>query len=284
MYATTDGNVHIFIQTFGASQTFKLSTQSNGEKVIWGDGDEDTYQSGSVNASHTYTNVGHYEIIIKHATGGELVLLNFKITDIQSKQMVDEIWCNSIHQSIYSFFGQNGLYCIPNLKRIVAPTEQPMIGGNDVLGECMNLMAVVSDRIEGVHRAISGTGIRYLTRWYDTGQNALNWGNNNRTLRRINFPINPTATTGYSNNFQNNSCLQYIWINPNADMMTMSGCYSVIEIHIPNVTVPTLGNINYFTNVPTTCKIYIKTGLLSQYEAATNWSTIYSQYQFIEED
>ena len=55
------------------------------------------------------------------------------------------------------------------------------------------------------------------------------------------------------------------------------------EVHMFPTTPPTLANVNAFTNLPSTCVIYVPYSadhsILEAYQAATNWSTFASQMQ-----
>ena len=55
-------------------------------------------------------------------------------------------------------------------------------------------------------------------------------------------------------------------------------CYSLLEYDFSQHTsVPTLSNTNAFTRINSACKIKVPNSLLSQWKAATNWST-YADY------
>lgn len=61
------------------------------------------------------------------------------------------------------------------------------------------------------------------------------------------------------------------------------GCTALERVRLP-ATPPTLGNSNSFNQVPTTCIFSIPTGSLTEYQNATNWSSLTSTYSFVEED
>ena len=60
-------------------------------------------------------------------------------------------------------------------------------------------------------------------------------------------------------------------------------CKALTRVRLP-ATPPTLSNVNAFQNVPTTCVFSIPTGSLTEYQNATNWSSLTSTYSFVEED
>lgn len=49
--------------------------------------------------------------------------------------------------------------------------------------------------------------------------------------------------------------------------------YSMQEYHFLSTTPPTLGGSNVFSNIPSTCKIYVPAASLSDYQTAQYWST-----------
>jgi len=54
-------------------------------------------------------------------------------------------------------------------------------------------------------------------------------------------------------------------------------CYSLNDLVFHSVTPPTLANVNAFTGINPTCKIYVPDASVAAYQAATNW-TVYSDY------
>lgn len=271
LYCSSDNRYHIIIKTFAPNQTF--SFQANVLQIYdWGDGTGgETSASGS--HSHTYASEGRYDI----ALGANTAPLILYVPELNCLQMVIGLIANSYSSEHHAMINQTGLYNAPNLEFIVAPAYAPLMSGNDNLGGCRNLKALVGYDLKGVHRSLRYSGIKYAASVKPL-QGQQNFMDGCSCLRRVNWNnTNPTVVT-------NCSCLQYIVFNDAIN--SLSGCRSMREVHIKSSTstIPSLPNTNYFANVPTTCKIYVKTGLLSQYETATNWSTIYSQYQFIEED
>ena len=58
-----------------------------------------------------------------------------------------------------------------------------------------------------------------------------------------------------------------------------SNCYGMAEYHILPTTPPTLGGTNAFSNIVSDCVIYVPSASLSDYQAASNWSTYASYMQ-----
>lgn len=279
IYVSTDGKFHIFITTPKDNSTFSFYI-IDAEFIDFGDGT--IIEGAGTSFAHTYSTAGNYEIRINKRRAGSL--RGFSPTNQESRNMVTELWCYETQQGIsdndYPLCSPTNM---PNLKAIVLPNYKNFISGNDTFINNINIKALVWDdntKVGGTHRTWINNGLIFQTRITSSG---VNKGVNERFLRRINFKM-ADGSVAWKNIFTDNNSLEYIWINPNAEIESMANCFSCREIHIPNSTVPSLGNTNYFTNIPTSCKIYVKTGLLSSYETATNWSTIYAQYTFVEED
>ena len=56
-----------------------------------------------------------------------------------------------------------------------------------------------------------------------------------------------------------------------------ASCFSILEYKIYAATLPTLVDVNAFTNINSICKIYVPDASLTAYKTATNWST-YANY------
>ena len=61
-----------------------------------------------------------------------------------------------------------------------------------------------------------------------------------------------------------------------------ASCYGLKEIHFKPTTPPVVANSNAFSNIPTTCTIYVPTGYLSAYTTASNYPNP-STYTYVEE-
>lgn len=56
-----------------------------------------------------------------------------------------------------------------------------------------------------------------------------------------------------------------------------ANCYGLVEIHMLPTTPPTLSGSDVFSNLPSTCVIYVPSASLSTYQNATTWSSFASQ-------
>lgn len=102
-------------------------------------------------------------------------------------------------------------------------------------------------------------------------------------LRYITLPSELTNIEGYA--FQSCERLKKIIIPKKVTDIgnyAFRYCYSMEEIHFKSTTPPTLGGTSVFYSLPTTCKIYVPTGYLSNYTSATNYPSS-GTYTYIQE-
>jgi hypothetical protein len=94
----------------------------------------------------------------------------------------------------------------------------------------------------------------------------------------------PNVTTIGSSVFTNCSYLQSVNIPKvtNISSSGFSGCSRATSIHLPAVP-PTIAS-NTFSSLNSKCVFYIPTGALAAYQSATYWSTLTTNYSFVEED
>ncbi len=111
------------------------------------------------------------------------------------------------------------------------------------------------------------------------GQNALG---NCYSMSSIAIP-NSVTSIGFSA-FSNSSLSSIVIPNgvTRIEQLTFQNCYGLAELHFKPTTPPTVPNSNAFSGVPTDCIIYVPTGSLAAYKAATNYPSR-STYTYIEE-
>lgn len=106
---------------------------------------------------------------------------------------------------------------------------------------------------------------------------------NNFSLKKIKLPSSLTSIS--TQNFYSCYSLNIIDIPENVTTIGIQAfynCYGLTEIHFRSTTPPTISSSNAFNNVPTSCKIYVPAGSLSDYTSATNYPSA-STYTYIEE-
>lgn len=103
------------------------------------------------------------------------------------------------------------------------------------------------------------------------------------SLRHIDIPT--TVTTIMEDGFLNCWSIREITIPAavtSIEASAFANCYSMGEIHFLPTTPPTVADANAWTNLPTTCVIYVPTGTLADYQAATNYPDP-ATYTYVEE-
>lgn len=101
-----------------------------------------------------------------------------------------------------------------------------------------------------------------------------------------NITIPSSVTTIKNNCFYNCTGLTSITILSGVTSLESScfyGCTGLTNIIFINPIPPTVSNVNAWTNLPTSCKIYVPEGSLSAYTSASNYPSS-STYTYIERD
>ena len=94
----------------------------------------------------------------------------------------------------------------------------------------------------------------------------------------------PNVTTIGDDAFRECEALASVNI-PNVTSIGSNAFYGakVASVRLP-ATPPTLGSTMVFADAISACVFYIPTGSLAAYQNATNWSSLTSEYSFVEED
>ena len=104
-----------------------------------------------------------------------------------------------------------------------------------------------------------------------------------RCLRRITALDNTMAMGANTLN----NCISLIRFNVPSSVTdiaanALNGCTKLEELHFFPTSPPVVANANAFTNIPTTCKIYVPTGYLTAYKTASNYPDP-ETYTYVEE-
>ena len=270
MYITDDGatRLHIRIATVGR-MTVPLcigQTVANGVSIYWGDGSaaETLVGTGNVNTSHTYVEPGDYVISLMPEDG---CTLSFGANSssycvMGSTENSSKVYCNmlqdvSIGKNVKSIDGYAFNYCY-SLASVTIPDGVTSIS-NNIFQYCYSLASItIPDGVKsiGAHTfsycySISSIAIPSVVVFI--GVYTFNYC---YSLASITIPDGVKSIDGYAFNY----------------------CYGMRYYDFSVCTdIPTLSNINAFTNIPSDCKMLIPSALYDTWKSATNWATYASK-------
>ena len=177
--------------------------------------------------------------------------------------------CSSLtHVSIPSgvtSIGTNAFYACYSLTSVRIPSGVTSIGYNAFYG-CYSL--------ESINIPSTVTKIGYSAFGNCYSLKSITLPNN---LTTINDGSSSSTTTGC---FQ--ACYSLVSLTIPAGCTSFvknefKGCYGMAEYHFKATTVPTLANVNCFSNIQSDCIIYVPSSKLNDYKTAENWAT-YASY------
>lgn len=295
LFYTASGKLEIDViknaYTGGLIQTLKLyKDDSSLMTVEWGDGNVSTSTvSGAVTFTNTLAAAGNYTVKVSIAAGGvyrlfsgtngisimgqttptynsECVGVRFPATGINLTTGLGDSalgYCNSLKFiSIYGNFTNVGgsfvnrcfkLSCVVLPASILTINYQAFYGNNSEFMSCSPNLTISLSAVSGSYCLAFVNPFLGLTATSSevascTGITKLIYGS-------------PLVTIAASN-----------WSN----------CRCLESLTLLSPTPPSLANVNAFSSVPYSCIIYVRKNTATLYAVATNWSTIYTQYQFVE--
>ena len=293
MYITDDGatRLHIRIATVGR-MTVPLyigQTVANGVSIDWGD--ESTVETlagtGNVNTSHTYAEPGDYIISLMPEDG---CTLSFGANSssycvMGSTENSSKVYCNmlkdvSIGKNVKSIDGYAFNYCY-SLASITIPDGVTSIS-NNIFQYCYSLASItIPDGVKsiGAHTfsycySISSIAIPSVVVFI--GVYTFNYC---YSLASITIPDGVKSIGTYTFNY----CYSLASITIPDGVKTIDGyafnyCYGMRYYDFSACTdIPTLSNINAFTNIPFDCNMLIPSALYDTWKSATNWATYASK-------
>ena len=247
MYTTDDGDTRLYIRIATEGRmTVPLrwsQTVANGVGIDWGDGsDIQTFTgTGNLNTTHTYAKCGDYVIRLKVASGCTLGL--------------------GSGSSSYCVMGGTGnnnvVYC--NMLQKVEIGARVTSIGSAAFSSCYSLSSV------SIPSSVTGIGNYAFIYCY--------------SLVSVSIPSSVTSIG--NNTFYNCYSLSSVSIPQGVTSINSSAFSSCFGMAIYDFTkhtsVPTLANVNAFSNIPSDCVIKVPSSLLEEWKAATNWSTYASK-------
>lgn len=291
-YITDDGKTRLYIRIAAEGRMdvplYFQQTIANGVVIDWGDGSatETLNGTGNVKTTHRYASIGDYMISLDVAEGCTLRLGhsttsttivgptdNYNLVVLNKLYKV-EIGSGVVRIENYAFYKNQ------SLRSITIPNNIKEVG-NYIFQQCASLEFVAYPKN------------------INTNSNSINNGCTN--LYNISFPKNMALTMYIA---QHCNLLNSVVLSPSTSILSaniFTNCYSLSSIVIPrsvtevssgalsncyglayidfshHTAVPTLGNTNAFTGIPSDCKIIVPDALYDEWIAATNWST-YASY------
>ncbi len=287
-YITDDGKTRLYIRIAAEGRMdvplYFQQTIANGVTIDWGDGSakETLDGTGKVNTTHRYANIGDYMISLDVADGCRLILGHG--TDYNST-LLGSYWFGSTLQRIcvgkntdipaYAFRMYHALETVvlPNhiititstafyqcysLRFVVIPASTIKIDTNS-FRECQSLeLCILSNRLQ----TLNSYSFFY-----------------NYSLKAMIFPKSISSYGGTL--FTYNKIIRSLVI-PSTMLEIKSDTFSnmlsmAFYDFSHHTAVPTLNNVNAFTDIPSDCKIIVPDALYDEWILATNWST-YASY------
>lgn len=294
MYITDDGKTRLYITLFDSvklSPTLYFNQSvSNGVSIDWGDGStaETVSGTGNLNATHTYSHMGDY-VITLNVTNGTLKLGNATTSVISSA--TDTRYYRSILTNVEvgsnCSFQYGSFNSAQSLKTITIPKTTTNVWVSSLFAFAQSLRCiVVPDTVTSIGSEFA-RGIMYTLQMVSLPKSLVTVNHTNQflycyNLKRITLP---PITSIQQQMFMGCETLTKIVIPSTVTSIgasAFSGCYSMGEIHFKPTTPPAVANANAWTNLPTTCIIYVPSGHLSAYTSANNYPSS-STYTYIEE-
>lgn len=292
-YTTTDGKNHALfdIPKHDLTLTFALFVANRGASsgntitIDWGDGSTPTTEGGigrnvTKTYTHTYSAGGTYDVA--------WTCTNENAYPRQYENNINRYaYCRAMAQkALEAYFGYHA-----NLDMIL------LSGSTGIQGSYFRYMA---------------TNAAILPRGFQVTNNNSNWFTGVGTpLKYVSWPKNPNSSTngalsGYC--YQVCRCLRRLTApdeTARIDTQTLSDCLALSRFNVPSnvatiaskafnnctglkelhfypTTPPTVAAADAFSNLPTTCTIYVPTGKLSAYTTASNYPDS-NTYTYVEE-
>jgi len=263
VYKTKDNKTHIRIRvtpTTGLSPIIRLNKDTTDLMTVdWGDTITSTSSaSGNVSFNHTYSTEGDYWITIT-CTGDFSVGQGGTGTTFLGGSVAQ----GNVAMEIY--FGSHAVRCLNNGLRYLSALEYLSLPKE---------MQTIGTQNFGIHYSL-----RHLTIPDGIATFGTNMFNGVRSAKIISLPnsiTNINAASIFSTCYGMDSfiCPSGITTIAASAFANCSACNNYI---FPQTTPPTLANINAFTGIQPTDRIFVPDANVTDYKTATNWST-YADY------
>ena len=269
-YETSSGKTEIDCAFVAGRLIPCLRIAVNGTVTVdWGDNSTTTVTGTSLtsgmNRSHQYSQAGSYTITIEPASGttyslcctSGYTLLNGATSTLNLNHVYASCVAAVRVGAGCSIVDYSFAYCC-SLQSVSIPSGVTSIG-NNTFQQCYSL------RHFSIPSGVTSVGSSTFSQC--------------QALRSVSIPSGVTSIG--SNVFYNCRSLATLTFGSSLASIgasAFSGCYGAIAYHFTSTTVPTLENTNAFTNsLQSTCKIYVPSAKLTDYQTANNWSTYASK-------
>jgi hypothetical protein len=293
VYITDDGKTRLYIRIDSKEHLnvpiYFDQTVANGVTVDWGDGSAtQTYSNtGNINTSHNYSNIGDYcisfDITAGYMTLGEKSSAG-KHCIMGSVDKYNRIYCNMLRKveiGVETYISICSLYYCAALETITVPAKSSTTTlGISAFEECRSLKCFIcpSDcqlfgscfyNCHSLRTCVLGKAMSSLG--HSVFYNCYNLSN----IYIQEYGIIPGSC------FYNCYSLGHIMFSKNVASIqskTFYNCYGITCYDFSNrINIPTLDSTDAFTGISSTCKIVVPDNLYDEWITATNWNT-YASY------
>lgn len=288
MYTTDDGKTRIYISLTSedalSPTIWYYQSVANGVSVDWGDGStaQSTSGTGSKHLQHTYSSIGDYVIKIT-VNSGECRLGNGTTTSVVIGGSVDTLCYTTAVTKIeigsrVTRILAYALYRCSSLKSITIPNTLTYINAS-AFRQCSSICGVVlpistTAVTYGTVIFYGCQGLRFIatTKEFSTSSSLFN---SCYALNRVAIAEATTSIGSYA--FYSDYSLTRLKFPSGITTIEANAFYRCYSVQVYDFTlctaVPTLDDVNAFTDISSTCKIVVPDSLYSSWTTASNWST-----------
>lgn len=297
MYTTDDGTTRLYITLQEGRTSPMLGVGVNGTVTVdWGDGTEPDVLTGTSTSTtkwtqnHAYAKPGDY--VIRLTVDGNMVFVGDGMSETYASILRHASSADSRNQAYQSAIkrveiadnvksiGNYAFYNCSSLAYLTIPDSVTGIGGN-AFRYCSSLAYLtIPDNVTSIgdsaFRSCSSLSLLTIPKSVTKFETYAF-----RECRSLSLLTIPDNVTSVSSMFYSCPSLSFLVIPGGVSDITSSAFYSCGSMAVCDFTactiVPTLANINAFTDIPDDCEIRVPAALYDEWIAATNWATYANQ-------
>ena len=271
-YTTVSGATEIDIELQEGRLHPYLSLAVNGTvEIDWGDGSTPDTSTGTSlttrlsDIHHEYSAAGKYTIKISKTSGTGYALRCTTIYNLINKNSstteANRVYSNcvqSVRVGADCTIGSYAFYNCYSLASVTIPSGVTSIGSS-AFYYCYSLASVT------IPSTVTSIGSYAFYNCY--------------SLASVTIPSTVTSISSYAFS----SCYSLVSVTIPSGVSTIptktfQNCYGMSEYHFTRTeSVPTLDNVDAFSNIQSDCVIYVPSSKLNDYKTAENWAT-YASY------